>query len=156
MEQDNHVTFLPQQPNLSSHDFWIHSRAFTPSHLLRNLQTLGAFLAAKAKIDDADTEPQLSEVMGLAHAATTLRAVLLRALSSGLRNDAPDAALAMRQRYRLSELRCEEYLFVLMSRFINTLEQQVRTRSYADAVRGPAATGWLPASTCAVQREGPM
>jgi phosphoglucan,water dikinase len=64
--------------------------------------------------------------MGVAHAATTLRALLLRALSSGLRNDAPDASLAMRQRYRLAELRCEEYLFVLMSRFINGLETQVR------------------------------
>ena len=70
--------------------------------------------------------PQLSEIMGVAHAATTLRALLLRSLSSGLRNDAPDAALAMRQRYRLAELRCEEYLFVLMSRFSNGLDAEVR------------------------------
>ena len=64
--------------------------------------------------------------MGVAHAATTLRALLLRALASGLRNDAPDEALSMRQRYRLAELRCEEYLFVVMSRFINALEGQAR------------------------------
>jgi hypothetical protein len=70
-------------------------------------------------------QPPLAEIMGVAHAATTLRALLLRALSSGLRNDAPDAAIAMRQRFRLGELRCEEYLFVLMSRFINALEEQV-------------------------------
>ena len=33
---------------------------------------------------------------------------------------------ALRQRYRLAELRCEEYLFVMMSRFSNGLEAEVR------------------------------
>ncbi len=44
---------------------------------------------------------------------------------SGLRNDAPDEALSMRQKFRLAELRCEEYLFILQSRFINALEKEV-------------------------------
>jgi hypothetical protein len=45
---------------------------------------------------------------------------------SGLRNDAPDAALAMRQRWRLAEVKAEDYAFVLLSRLDNALEQQVR------------------------------
>lgn len=45
---------------------------------------------------------------------------------SGLRNDAPDSALAMRQQWRLSEVRCEDYAFVLLSRLINSLEEKVR------------------------------
>lgn len=45
---------------------------------------------------------------------------------SGLRNDAPDAALAMRQRWRLAEVKCEDYAFVLLSRSINKLEEEVR------------------------------
>lgn len=45
---------------------------------------------------------------------------------SGLRNDAPDAALAMRQRWRLAEVKCEDYAFVLLSRCINKLEEEVR------------------------------
>lgn len=56
--------------------------------------------------------------------------VLLLSLSallpaSGLRNDAPDAALAMRQRWRLAEVKCEDYAFVLLSRGINKLEEEV-------------------------------
>jgi phosphoglucan,water dikinase len=53
--------------------------------------------------------------------------LLLLCLSacSGLRNDAPDAALAMRQRWRLAEVRAEDYAFVLLSRLDNALEQQV-------------------------------
>lgn len=42
-------------------------------------------------------------------------------LSSGLRNDAPDNAMSMRQRWRLAELRCEDFAFTLMSRYINAL-----------------------------------
>lgn len=32
----------------------------------------------------------------------------------------------MRQRFRLAEMRCEDYFFVLLSRFINAVEGQVR------------------------------
>jgi hypothetical protein len=52
---------------------------------------------------------------------------------SGLRNDAPDAALAMRQRWRLAEVKCEDYAFVLLSRCINKLEEQVRIQGVGTA-----------------------
>ena len=45
---------------------------------------------------------------------------------AGLRNDAPDAAMAMRQRWRLAEIRAEDYAFVLFSSFLNQLEQKVK------------------------------
>jgi phosphoglucan, water dikinase len=51
-----------------------------------------------------------------------VRALLVDGLSSGLRNDAADDALAMRQRWRLAELRCEDFAFVLTSRFLNLLD----------------------------------
>lgn len=51
--------------------------------------------------------------------------MLIMGLSSGLRNDAPEGALSMRQRWRLAEVRSEDYFFVLLSRFMNALEGQV-------------------------------
>ena len=50
---------------------------------------------------------------------------VIRLTVAGLRNDAPDTAIAMRQRWRLCEIRAEEYGFVLLSRFINNLSAQV-------------------------------
>ncbi|MQL96085.1 hypothetical protein Taro_028755 [Colocasia esculenta] len=51
-----------------------------------------------------------------------LREIIIKGLSSGLRNDAPDAAIAMRQKWRLCEIGLEDYSFVLLSRFLNELE----------------------------------
>jgi phosphoglucan,water dikinase len=58
----------------------------------------------------------------LPHASSFIRSFCY---CSGLRNDAPDAALAMRQRWRLAEVKAEDYAFVLLSRLDNALEQQV-------------------------------
>ena len=82
-------------------------------------------MAAKALVDDADA-PSDSQLVDALHALTTVRAVLADGLASGQRNDAPDTAIAMRQRWRLAELRAEEYAFVLLSRFISMLAGQVR------------------------------
>ncbi len=64
------------------------------------------------------------------HAVTTVRALLSSGLSAGLRNDAPDRALVMRQKWRLSEIRAEDYVFMLLSRFINNLEDKVGLLSF--------------------------
>lgn len=50
----------------------------------------------------------------------------LQCKSAGMRNDASDDSIAMRQRWRVAEIRCEDYAFVLISRFINLLEARVR------------------------------
>ncbi len=42
--------------------------------------------------------PFQNTVMDVLHSVTTARALLVSGLSSGLRNDAPDRALAMRQK----------------------------------------------------------
>jgi hypothetical protein len=42
-----------------------------------------------------------------------------------MRNDVSDDAMAMRQRWRLAEIRCEDYAFVLFSRFLNLLDAKV-------------------------------
>ena len=44
---------------------------------------------------------------------------------AGLRNDASDSSLAMRQRFRLAEIGAEDLEFVLLSRIINILSDQV-------------------------------
>ena len=74
-----------------------------------------------------------------------VRAALCNGLSSGPRNDAPDAALAMRQRWRLAELRAEEYAFVLLSQFTNAIEAQVHTRQiHHCTVKHEAVLVWKP------------
>lgn len=47
------------------------------------------------------------------------------ALAAGLRNDATDASIAMRQKFRLTEIRAEDYAYVLVSRILNIFEEQV-------------------------------
>ncbi|CAK9138208.1 unnamed protein product [Ilex paraguariensis] len=51
-----------------------------------------------------------------------LREVIVKNLESGLRNDAPDAAIAMRQKWRLCEIGLEDYAFVLLSRYAKLFE----------------------------------
>ncbi len=82
-----------------------------------------AFIFAKRKVDSMAGWDD-NTVMDCMHALTTVRALLSGGLSAGLRNDAPDNALAMRQKWRLAEIRAEDYIFMLMSRFINTVEER--------------------------------
>lgn len=86
---------------------------------------LDQYLAAKAKLDNQGAAVDANCLMDTMHSLTTVRALLADGLRSGLRNDAPDSSLAMRQRWRLAEIRCEDYFFVLLSQFINVVEQQV-------------------------------
>ena len=53
------------------------------------------------------------------------RTFFVSRLSAGLRNDTDDGMLEMRQRWRLADVRLEEYCFVVLSRVINALEEQV-------------------------------
>lgn len=85
---------------------------------------IGNFISAKKKVDSMPVWDD-NTVMDCMHAVTTVRAVLSSGLSAGLRNDAPDRALVMRQKWRLSEIRAEDYIFMLLSRFINNLEDKV-------------------------------
>lgn len=63
------------------------------------LQLLDRFLVSKAKLDDAGSGASQNDIVDALHGVTSVRALLAASLSSGLRNDAPDKALTMRQRY---------------------------------------------------------
>jgi phosphoglucan,water dikinase len=55
-------------------------------------------------------------VLRALRAATAVRAHFTGALSTGMRNDAPDDSVSMRQSYRLAEIALEELAFVVMAR----------------------------------------
>ena len=82
-----------------------------------SVRALDHFLARKRDLD-GKSAPSLDDLVGVAHALLTVRAVLLGGLASGMRNDAPDGAAATRQRWRLAEARAEDYLFVLLSQVV--------------------------------------
>ena len=82
--------------------------------------------AAVAQVDNGGTHVPFNDLTEALHTLTTVRALVASGLSSGLRNDAPDRALSMRQRWRLAEIRCEDYAFMLLSRVVNLLDTQVR------------------------------
>ncbi|KAF9600452.1 hypothetical protein IFM89_009367 [Coptis chinensis] len=69
------------------------------------MDELGNFL----KKDGADL------LMKALQSLFSLRTLLMKGLESGLRNDSPDAAIAMRQKWRLCEIGLEDYSFVLLS-----------------------------------------
>ena len=99
--------------------------ALKPSLDEDSIRLLNNFLERKQKVDMMKSWDD-NVVMDCLHSLTTVRALLAGGLGWGLRNDAPDTALAMRQRWRLAEIRAEDYVFVLISRFINNLEERVR------------------------------
>ena len=73
---------------------------------------------------------------------------------AGLRNDAGEAALAMRQRWRLADIRAEEVAFVLLSSYLNHLDAQASLRGFVWRLNhrvlapGRACLAWAPAGSC--------
>ncbi|CAI5481687.1 unnamed protein product [Closterium sp. Yama58-4] len=60
-----------------------------------------------------------------------------------LTNDAPDEAIAMRQKWRLAEICLEEYFFVLLSRFLNELFDEEGGDKAAEGMAGEIRMGQL-------------
>ncbi|KAG6422820.1 hypothetical protein SASPL_113201 [Salvia splendens] len=88
---------------------------------------LPQFLESKKALDngsanDISKSEWITVLMKTIQSLDNLRQEIAKGLDSGLRNDAPDAAIAMRQKWRLCEIGLEDYSFVLLSRFINELE----------------------------------
>ncbi|XP_058093541.1 phosphoglucan, water dikinase, chloroplastic [Magnolia sinica] len=94
----------------------------------QSLPALTEFLECKKNLDKLEESTDslknggIDVIMDTMSSLTRLRAVIVKGLESGLRNDAPDAAIAMRQKWRLCEIGLEDYSFVLLSRFLNALE----------------------------------
>ncbi|WJX15560.1 Phosphoglucan, water dikinase, chloroplastic, variant 2 [Trifolium repens] len=71
-----------------------------------------------------------------------LRDIIVKGLESGLRNDAPDSAIAMRQKWRLCEIGLEDYSFVLLSRFLNVLEVMGGAGWLAENLQSKNVNSW--------------
>ena len=78
--------------------------------------------AAPSSQPEAENRSSLADLLALMDRTTDLRQMFCRALSSGLRNDAPEAALEMRQKYRLCEIALENFAFTVASRALNAFE----------------------------------
>ncbi|XP_062164636.1 phosphoglucan, water dikinase, chloroplastic isoform X2 [Alnus glutinosa] len=93
----------------------------------RGLSALRLFLECQRSLNAVEESSNASENIGIGlfktmQSLNVLREIIVKGLESGLRNDAPDAAIAMRQKWRLCEIGLEDYSFVLLSRFLNVLE----------------------------------
>ncbi|KAF0889128.1 hypothetical protein E2562_022141 [Oryza meyeriana var. granulata] len=92
------------------------------------LEVLSSFVEIKRSLDQVDNAKDLDKnciiqvFLTTLQSLSSLRLVLMKGLESGLRNDAPDNAIAMRQKWRLCEIGLEDYSFVILSRYINTFE----------------------------------
>ncbi|GFP87620.1 phosphoglucan water dikinase chloroplastic [Phtheirospermum japonicum] len=144
----------------------------------QNSTVLSQFLESKKILDNMDSSSNISEsewmrvLMKTIQALNNLRVDIAKGLESGLRNDAPDSAIAMRQMWRLSEVGLEDYAFVLLSRFLNALEaiggahwlaknaEQKNVNSWDDAlealvvgVRQLGLSGWKPEECRVIGKE---
>ncbi|KAH9621785.1 hypothetical protein KSS87_017544 [Heliosperma pusillum] len=105
---------------------------------------LTSFLRLKKNLDDLEgpSDKEADKLLDAMLSLGSLREVLVKGLNSGLRNDAPDSAIAMRQKWRLCEIGLEDYCFVLLSRFLNTLETLGGANWLADTADSLNVASW--------------
>ncbi|KAI4334814.1 hypothetical protein L6164_013523 [Bauhinia variegata] len=112
------------------------------------ISALNSFLECKMNMDAAAESMVVAEDQGINLLFKTLESlnslgeILVKSLESGLRNDAPDAAIAMRQKWRLCEIGLEDYSFVLLSRFLNVLEVKGGAHWLAENVQSKNVNSW--------------
>ncbi|TKY50532.1 Phosphoglucan, water dikinase [Spatholobus suberectus] len=108
---------------------------------------LTSFLECKKNMDaaaesTADAEEVIKLLFKTMESLNVLREIIVKGLESGLRNDAPDSAIAMRQKWRLCEIGLEDYSFVLLSRFLNELEVMGGARWLVANVQSKNVNSW--------------
>ncbi|CAH8382078.1 unnamed protein product [Eruca vesicaria subsp. sativa] len=108
----------------------------------RGLSALNLFLECKERLDASGESSNVLELIKTMHSLASLRETIVKELNSGLRNDAPDTAIAMRQKWRLCEIGLEDYFFVLLSRFLNALETMGGAVQLAKDVESKNVTSW--------------
>ncbi|KDP32558.1 hypothetical protein JCGZ_13108 [Jatropha curcas] len=108
----------------------------------RGLSALTLFLECKKNLDTSKESNNVFELMKTIRSLDALRDIIVKGLESGLRNDAPDAAIAMRQKWRLCEIGLEDYSFVLLSRLLNALENVGGAKWLADNVELKNVSSW--------------
>ncbi|KAH0940079.1 hypothetical protein HID58_007540 [Brassica napus] len=109
----------------------------------RGLSALTLFLECKERLDASGESGNVLELIKTMHSLASLRETIVKELNSGLRNDAPDAAIAMRQKWRLCEIGLEDYFFVLLSsRFLNAVETMGGAVKLAKDVGSKDVSSW--------------
>ncbi|XP_062108119.1 phosphoglucan, water dikinase, chloroplastic [Humulus lupulus] len=112
----------------------------------RGLSALTLFLECKKRLDAGEESSHGNNTSDLLfktmQSLNGLRGVIVKGLESGLRNDASDAAIAMRQKWRLCEIGLEDYSFVILSRFLNGLEAIGGTNWLAENVKSKNVSSW--------------
>ncbi|KAF2596970.1 hypothetical protein F2Q68_00012229 [Brassica cretica] len=108
----------------------------------RGLSALTLFLECKERLDASGESSNVLELIKTMHSLASLRETIVKELNRGLRNDAPDAAIAMRQKWRLCEIGLEDYFFVLLSRFLNALETMGGAVKLAKDVGSRDVSSW--------------
>lgn len=113
----------------------------------QNLEALSLFLECKKSLEksqetNASTGSEVGILMSTLHSLTKLRSLIVKGLGSGLRNDASDTAIAMRQKWRLCEIGLEDFSFVLLSRFLNALEAMGGSSMLAQNVNSKNIVSW--------------
>ncbi|RWR87190.1 phosphoglucan, water dikinase, chloroplastic isoform X1 [Cinnamomum micranthum f. kanehirae] len=129
----------------------------------RSLPSLAKFLECKKSLDKLEASTVSLQngsadlILDTILSLTNLRSVLVKGLESGLRNDAPDVAIAMRQKWRLCEIGLEDYSFVLLSRLLNALEAMGGSSWLAHNARTKNIDSWnhaLSALTTGIRQLG--
>ncbi|XP_009111699.1 phosphoglucan, water dikinase, chloroplastic [Brassica rapa] len=123
----------------------------------RGLSALKLFFECKESLDASGESSSVLELIKTMRSLASLRESIIKELNSGLRNDAPDAAIAMRQKWRLCEIGLEDYFFVLLSRFLNALESMGGAVQLAKDVESRSVASWkdpLDALVLGVQQVG--
>ncbi|KAF3500958.1 hypothetical protein F2Q69_00039833, partial [Brassica cretica] len=123
----------------------------------RGLSALKLFFECKERLDASGESSNVLELVKTMQSLASLRETIIKELNSGLRNDAPDAAIAMRQKWRLCEIGLEDYFFVLLSRFLNALESMGGAVQLAKDVESRSVASWkdpLDALVLGVQQVG--
>uniref|UniRef100_A0A7N2LWV0 CBM20 domain-containing protein n=1 Tax=Quercus lobata TaxID=97700 RepID=A0A7N2LWV0_QUELO len=113
----------------------------------RGLPALTLFLECKKNLDAVEASSSSENIaidllFKTMQSLNALREIIVKSLESGLRNDAPDAAIAMRQKWRLCEIGLEDYSFVLLSRFLNVLETVGGAHWLAKSVEAGNINSW--------------
>ncbi|XP_048496017.1 phosphoglucan, water dikinase, chloroplastic isoform X3 [Beta vulgaris subsp. vulgaris] len=124
----------------------------------KGLSALTLFLQQKKSLDDSEgSGVKVDKLIKVMQSLNSLRDVLMKGLESGLRNDAPDASIAIRQKWRLCEIGLEDYSFVLLSRFLNALEALGGASWLAARAESKNVTSWnepLDALTIGIRQLG--
>ncbi|KAI5565501.1 hypothetical protein BDE02_14G126300 [Populus trichocarpa] len=108
----------------------------------RGCSALTLFMDCKKNLDSAEKSRTIFELIKTMQSLNALRDIIVKGLESGIGNDASDAAIAMRQKWRLCEIGLEDYSFVLLSRFLNALEAMGGAKWLADNVESKNISSW--------------